>query len=87
MIDIGKQISYWRSGAEEDWFVARELVSRGRMRHGLFFAHLAVEKTLKALVCRTTQDLAPPIHNLIRLAEKARVKLFEEHTDLLAELN
>jgi hypothetical protein len=40
MVDIGKQIGYWRSGAEEDWSVGRHLVSRGSLRHGLFFAHL-----------------------------------------------
>ena len=87
MVDIGKQIAYWRNGAEEDWVVARDLVSRGRIRLGLFFAHLAFEKTLKAHVCRATRDLAPPIHNLIRLAEKARITLSEEQTDLLAEVN
>lgn len=71
MVDIGKQIEHWRAGAGEDWEVARDLVERGKIRHGLFFAHLALEKTLKAHVCRTTNELAPPIHNLVRLAEGA----------------
>ena len=87
MVDIGKQITYWRSGGEEDWSVGRDLVSRGSIRHGLFFAHLAVEKTLKAHVCRTSGELAPPIHNLVRLAEKAGVTLSGEQIDLLAEAN
>ena len=87
MVDIGKQIAYWRSGAEEDWAVGRDLISRGRIRHGLFFAHLAVEKTLKAHVCRASGEMAPPIHNLVRLAEKAQVKLSEAQIDLLAEVN
>jgi HEPN domain-containing protein len=87
MVDIGKQIGYWRSGAEEDWSVGQHLVSRGSLRHGLFFAHLAMEKTLKAHVCRTSGELAPPIHNLVRLAEKAGVTLSEDQIDLLAEVN
>lgn len=87
MIDINKQILHWRSGAEEDLTVAKELVERGRIRHGLFFAHLAVEKILKAYVCRQTNDLAPPIHNLVRLAEKAGLNLNQEQIDLLAEMN
>lgn len=87
MVDIGKQIAYWRNGAEEDWDVGRDLVSRGFVRHGLFFAHLALEKTLKAHVCRTSGELAPPIHNLVRLAEKAGVTLAGEQIDLLAEVN
>ena len=87
MVDIGKHIDYWRRGAEEDWSVGRDLVSRGSIRHGLFFSHLAVEKTLKAHVCRTSGELAPPIHNLVRLAEKAGVTLSGEQIDLLAEVN
>lgn len=87
MIDIGKQIEHWRSGAGEDWEVARDLVARGKVRHGLFFAHLALEKTLKAHVCRTTNELAPPIHNLVRLAATANLSLKPEQRDLLAEVN
>jgi hypothetical protein len=34
-------------------------VARGRTRHGLFFAHLALEKTLKAHVCRATNENWP----------------------------
>ncbi len=50
MIDIEKQIAYWRDGSIEDWQVAQELISNGRIRHGLFFAHLSLEKLLKAHV-------------------------------------
>jgi len=73
MIDINKQINFWRSGGEEDLAVARDLVNRNRIRHGLFFAHLALEKALKAHVCRVTQDIAPRLHNLVRLAELAEL--------------
>jgi len=54
VIDIEKHVEYWRSGAREDWAVATELVDRGRVRHGLFIGHLALEKALKVLVCRHT---------------------------------
>ena len=87
MIDIEKQIIYWRDGAVEDWEVACELVQRGRIRHGLFFAHLALEKALKAHVCRVTEDLAPRIHNLARLAEISRIGFQPEQLDVLAEMN
>jgi HEPN domain-containing protein len=59
MFDIEKQVAYWRNGAAEDLQVAQDLIKRQRTRHGLFFLHLALEKLLKALVCRQTQDLAP----------------------------
>ncbi len=54
MIDIEKQVAYWRHGAEEDWEVAHQLFDRGYIRHSLFFVHLALEKALKAHVCRHT---------------------------------
>ena len=67
-LDIQKQISHWKNGAIEDWAAARSLLKDKKIRHGLFFAHLALEKLLKAHVCRDTQDLAPRIHNLNRLS-------------------
>ncbi len=75
MIDIEKQIAYWRDSSNEDWEVAGELVNLGRTRHGLFFAHLSLEKMLKAHVCRTTNDLAPKLHSLPRLAELSQLSL------------
>ena len=50
----------------------------------LFFAHLALEKIPKAHVCLHTQDLAPRIHNLVRLAEMAEVELSAQQVDILA---
>ena len=87
MIDIQKQIAYWRSGAGEDWQVAVELINLGRTRHGLFIAHLALEKMLKAHVCRVTRELAPHIHPLLRLAERANLSLSEEQRVFLARFD
>ena len=86
-IDIQKQVEYWKNGAIEDWVVARDLVNQKRVRHGLFFAHLSLEKLLKAHVCRQTKDLAPRIHNLSRLAELAELSINQNQTDILAEMN
>jgi len=87
MIDIDKQISFWRNGAEEDLAVGRDLVNRNRIRHGLFFAHLALEKALKAHICRVTKDIAPRLHNLVRLVELAKLDIKPAHVDILAEMN
>lgn len=83
MIDIEKQITHWKKGAEEDWDVAQNLVNQGRIRHGLFFAHLALEKVLKAHVCKYTQDLAPRIHRLPQLAELASLTLDPVQLEIL----
>jgi HEPN domain-containing protein len=87
MLDIEKLIAFWRHGAQEDLTVAQELLERDRIRHGLFFLHLALEKLLKAHVCRQTRDLAPRVHNLVRLAELAALHLPESCKDTLAAMN
>ena len=87
MIDIARQVAYLRDGAHEDWVVAQDLIAQGRARHALFFAHLAIEKALKAHVCRQTNDLAPRLHNLIQLADLGDVHPSEDYEDVLAEMN
>jgi HEPN domain-containing protein len=76
MVDIKKHIVYWLEGSEEDWKVSIDLQKLGRTRHSLFFAHLSLEKLLKAHVCSYTGDLAPRIHNLVRLSEMADIKFW-----------
>lgn len=84
-IDIDKQVAYWRVSAGEDWDVGRSLVEQGKMRHGLFFLHLALEKALKAHVCWATQDFAPKIHSLRRLSQLSGLSFTEAQADILAE--
>ena len=86
MIDVDKQVDYWRSGAREDWAVGTGLVDNGRVRHDLFFARLALDKALKALVSRHTRDLPPRIHNLGRLVELAGLDPSADHRNALAEM-
>ncbi|MBU0701492.1 HEPN domain-containing protein [bacterium] len=87
MVNIDKHILYWRNMAEEDWEVANQLIASNKIRHGLFFLHLALEKILKAHVCHNTKDIAPKVHNLISLLELSGIPLKQRHTDLLAEMN
>ncbi|HDQ44446.1 MAG TPA: HEPN domain-containing protein [bacterium] len=87
MVDISRHIQQWRVGAEEDFSVALKLIQDKRVRHGLFLLHLAVEKVLKAHVCKQTSDIPPRIHNLVRLSEIASLELNQEQLDLLADLN
>jgi len=87
LVDIDHQVAHWRDGAREEWEVAAVLLQKGRVRHALFFTHLAVEKALKALACRHTRDLAPRTHNLVRLAEAAGLALGHDRLRVLARLN
>jgi HEPN domain-containing protein len=84
-MDTRKQVDYWKTSADEDFSAAQSLLEKGHLRHSLFFAHLAIEKMLKAHVAVKTSDLPPRIHNLVRLAEIAGLRLDTKKTELLYE--
>ena len=79
------QVEYWRKGSEEDLAAAQSLLEKGHLRHSLFFAHLAIEKMLKAFVTRQTKEDPPRIHSLIRLARCAGLRLDQDREDFLRE--
>ena len=87
MTDFQKHVDHWRKGAGEDIRVAEELIAARQYRHGLFFAHLAIEKMVKALLIQLTRKMPPKIHNLGRLAELARVQLAKEQALFLQRMN
>lgn len=75
MVNVAKHIAYWRRSAEEDFEVAEELLVKKRERHALYFGQLALEKILKAHVTRSTGDVPPKSHNLLRLAQIANLTI------------
>jgi HEPN domain-containing protein len=86
MIDIQKQIAYWRIGAAEEWTLAAELFANGRTRHGLYYLHLTLEKIIKAHVCKKTGEVAPKLHNLVRLAEMTGLPVSGDDRKFLAKM-
>lgn len=82
-MDVAGQVEYWKTGSEEDLAAAESLFEEGHFRHCLFCAHLALEKMLKAHVVRGTCDVPPRIHNLVRLAHLAGLKLDDERERFL----
>lgn len=83
-IDVEQHISYWQDGAVEALAGAEVLVAGGKYTFGLFFMHLAVEKSLKALVVRATGDIPPRTHDLLHLAHLAQVELSPERAATIA---
>ena len=87
-IDIDRQIAYWRDGAQKDLIFAEKSILRDRETlYGLFFAHLALEKILKAHVCKTTREIPPRIHKLVALARLGQLDFSQEQLDFLAIVN
>ena len=87
MVDVPKQIEYWSKSSDEDFAAAQSLLEKGHLRHSLFFAHLAIEKMLKAKVTLQTKDIPPRIHNLVRLAGIANLDLDSDQLEFLREFN
>jgi HEPN domain-containing protein len=85
-MDVRRQIEYWLNGSQEDIEAATVLMEKGKTRQGLFFAHLAVEKALKAHVTKATSDVPPRTHDLLRLSDLAGVALTQQQRTFLARL-
>ena len=47
MINVPKQIDYWKSTSESDIETASILISSGKYIEGMFFCHLCIEKIIK----------------------------------------
>jgi HEPN domain-containing protein len=84
-MDVCKQIEYWRTSSDEDFAAAESLLEGGHLRHSLFFAHLAIEKMLKAHVVCKTKDVPPKIHGLARLGYIGDAAMSKEQRDFLLE--
>lgn len=76
-MDIQKISQFWKDSSEKDLKVARDLLRLKHYPQCLFFGHLCLEKMLKAIIVKRTGTHALPIHDLIRLAKAADLKLSE----------
>ncbi|MCD5385013.1 MAG: HEPN domain-containing protein, partial [Candidatus Pacebacteria bacterium] len=58
-----------------------------RYSDSLFYGHIVLEKTLKALVVQNKKSHPKPIHNLLVLTQEADINLKKEDLEFLAEVN
>jgi HEPN domain-containing protein len=80
-------LKYWQESAIDAFDTSNKLFESKKYNHSLFFVHLSLEKILKALYIQVKKDSPPPIHDLIRLAEKSDVVLDEKTKLELAEIS
>jgi HEPN domain-containing protein len=83
MINIVKQIEYWRNTAESDIDTASILVRSGKNIEGMFFCHLCIEKIIKALVVRQIEDIPPKSHDLFYLINLAKIDISESQSEFI----
>lgn len=87
-METEKQIEYWVKASNLDLQTALDLFDTGKNLHFcLFMCHLCIEKLLKALVVKVSNDFPPKSHNLLRLAEIAGIALDDNKVEFLEELN
>lgn len=75
MINIQKQIDYWKQGSDDDFETAGILIENKKYVHGLFFCHLSIEKIIKALIVKNTQDIPQKSHDIFYLTKIAGIEL------------
>ena len=81
-------IDYWQETAEKDWEAVESLFEKGNYVHALFWAHLVLEKLLKAHWVKDNKDNFPPkVHNLKFLSEATNLPLSDDQFLFLMRMN
>jgi len=83
--NIDKTIHYWLESAEYDFETGKSLLESKKFPYALFFAYLAIEKILKAIVVKKTEEHAPHTHSLVLLAKSTNINIKDQMLDQLAE--
>lgn len=87
-MDKQDYIAYWRTSSEKSWTAAIRLFEKSDYVESLFFAHLTIEKLLKAHWVKDNSDNFPPrIHNVRLLAEQTNLNLQPNQLVFLEQLN
>jgi HEPN domain-containing protein len=82
-----KTLQDWLDRAAQDLNTGTIFLQNGRFSEALFYARLALEKTLKAIFVKATQEQAPPTGSLPYLARTAGIEIPEAIMDRLVEYN
>lgn len=87
-MDKIEHINYWLNSAKDDWEAVLDIAIAKRYVHSLFFAHLVLEKILKAHWVKDNEENHPPrIHNLIRLAAQTKLEIPDEMLIFMDKFN
>ncbi len=85
-IDLMK---YWFESAENDYETMKVLYNNKKNTWCLFIGHLVIEKLLKGLYAKNNSEnpIAPKIHNLILLSQKANLEVPNEIREKIQVIN
>ena len=71
-------IESWVNSSDKDFATMNDMYKTKHYDWALFMGHLSIEKLLKAVYLKNTDENPPLIHDLRRIAEKASLQLTEE---------
>ncbi len=77
----------WIMAADYDLKTAESLLKAKRKIYVIFLCHLAIEKTLKAIISEKQAKLPPYTHNLVHLLELTELILPEKLSNFLELIN
>ncbi len=80
---------YWFESADEDYDTMLYMKAGKKNTWCLFMGHLVIEKLLKGLYAKNNPDdpIAPKIHNLILLSQKAKLEVPTEIREKIQIIN
>ncbi len=82
-------MEYWFKSADEDYDTMLYMKAGKKNTWCLFMGHLVIEKLLKGLYAKNNPDdpIAPKIHNLILLSQKANLEVPTEIREKIQTIN
>jgi len=83
---MGPDAQRWVELAAYDLATAEAMLASGRYLYVLFCCQQAIEKRLKALLTDRTGEFPPRTHDLVKLAQAAKISLPEDQDLFLREL-
>lgn len=85
--DTEKLINHWIESSDKDFKTMIDLYETKNNNWALFIGHLVIEKLLKALYLKRTNDFPPLIHDLRRICEKANIELDDNKKIILDSIS
>ena len=75
--------THWIEMSDKDFETMQHLYQSKDMHWAIFVGHLVLEKLLKAVIVKQTNNAAPFTHDLSRLAEATTLNFTNEQLDWL----
>ena len=76
-------IQFWVRYSDRDFRTMNLLFKQKDYAWSLFLGHLVLEKLLKAFYVKSVDTKVPLIHDLLRIADKAKLQLSADQRDFL----